>query len=121
MNYKSINLVDKFAQFSEHWSPKIIVKMNDYHFKIVKFQGEFVWHNHRDTDEVFIVIDGEMKIHFKDGDVIIKTGEMFVVPKGIEHKTSAQQECKAVLVETSGTINTGDTAGDLTAIDGVWI
>jgi mannose-6-phosphate isomerase-like protein (cupin superfamily) len=121
MNYEPINLVEKFSQFSEHWSPRIIAQMNEYHFKLVKFQGEFVWHNHSDTDEVFIVLNGEMKIHFKDGDVSIKAGEMFVVPKGIEHKTSAQNECKAMLIETAGTINTGDAVGEKTAIDGIWI
>jgi mannose-6-phosphate isomerase-like protein (cupin superfamily) len=96
-------------------------QMNEYHFKLVKFKGEFVWHNHSDTDEVFIVLNGEMTIHFKDGDVSIKAGEMFVVPKGIEHKTSAQHECKAMLVEAAGTINTGDGVGEKTAIDGIWI
>jgi mannose-6-phosphate isomerase-like protein (cupin superfamily) len=121
MNYKPINLADKFSQFSEHWSPKIIVQMNEYQFKLVKFQGEFVWHNHGDTDEVFIVLNGEMTIHFKDGDVIIKNGEMFVIPKGVEHKTSAQYECQAMLVEIAGTINTGDVVGEKTAIDGIWI
>ena len=121
MHYKSINLGEKFSLFSAHWSPKIIAQMNDYHFKLVKFQGEFIWHNHSDTDEVFIVIDGEMLIHFKDGDITIKAGEMFIVPKGIEHKTSAKYECKAMLVETAGTINTGDAVDEKTANDDVWI
>jgi mannose-6-phosphate isomerase-like protein (cupin superfamily) len=121
MNYEPINLAEKFSQFSEHWSPKIIAQMNEYHFKLVKFQGEFVWHNHSDTDEVFIVLNGEMTIHFKDGDVIVKAGEMFVIPKGMEHNTSAQHECQAMLVETRGTINTGDTVSEKTAIDGIWI
>jgi mannose-6-phosphate isomerase-like protein (cupin superfamily) len=121
MNYEPINLAEKFSQFSEHWSPKIIAQMNEYHFKIVRFQGEFVWHNHSDTDEVFIVLNGEMTIHFQDGDVTVKDGEMFIIPKGIEHKTSAQHECQAMLVETRGTINTGDTVSEKTAIDGIWI
>jgi mannose-6-phosphate isomerase-like protein (cupin superfamily) len=121
MNYEPINLADKFSQFSEHWFPKIIAQMNEYQFKLVKFQGEFVWHNHGDTDEVFIVLNGEMTIHFKDGDVIIRNGEMFVIPKGVEHKTSAQYECQAMLVEIAGTINTGDVVGEKTAIDGIWI
>ncbi|PSB13018.1 cupin [filamentous cyanobacterium CCP2] len=121
MTYKATNFSEKFALFSEHWSPKIIAQMNDYHFKLVKFQGEFVWHHHSDTDEVFIVLDGEMTIHFKDGDVHIKAGEMFVIPKGVEHKPFAQQECKVMLVEPAGTINTGDAGGEKTAPDGVWI
>jgi mannose-6-phosphate isomerase-like protein (cupin superfamily) len=121
MNYEPINLADKFSQFSEHWSPTIIAQMNEYQFKLVKFQGEFVWHSHSDTDEVFIVLNREMIIHFKDGDVIIKDGEMFIIQKGVEHKTSAQHECQAMLVEIAGTINTGDVVGKKTAIDGIWI
>jgi len=118
---KAINLNEKFSKFSEHWSPKIIAQMNDYHFKLVRFVGEFVWHAHKDTDEVFIVLDGEMTIHFRDGDVSVKNGEMFVIPKGMKHKTSARDECRAMLVETAGTINTGDAADDRTASTDVWI
>ena len=117
----AINLEEKLSKFSEHWSPKIIARMNDCHFKVVKFQGEFVWHDHRDTDEVFIVLGGAMTIHFRDGDVEVKQGELFVVPKGVEHKTSAKSECKAMLVELAGTINTGGAGGDKTAPDGEWI
>jgi mannose-6-phosphate isomerase-like protein (cupin superfamily) len=121
MEFKSINLNEKFSKFTEQWSPKIIAQMNDYHFKVVKFQGEFVWHSHADTDEVFIVLDGEMSIAFRDGSVELKTGEMFVVPKGLEHKPFAEKECKAMLVEPAGTINTGNTGGEMTAADDVWI
>jgi mannose-6-phosphate isomerase-like protein (cupin superfamily) len=117
----AINLNEKFSKFSEHWSPKIIAQMNDYHFKLVKFQGEFVWHDHKATDEVFIVLDGEMTIHFQDGDVPVRNGEMFVIPKGVEHKTSAESECRAMLVETAGTVNTGDARGDKTAPTDAWI
>ncbi|MCP4370199.1 MAG: cupin domain-containing protein [Deltaproteobacteria bacterium] len=121
MDYTPINLQEKFAEFSDHWSPKIIAQMNDYHFKLVKFICEFVWHNHDDTDEVFIVLDGEMSIQFRDGRVALKSGEMFVVPKGAEHKPSADKECKIMLVEPVGTINTGDSGGELTAKENVWI
>jgi mannose-6-phosphate isomerase-like protein (cupin superfamily) len=121
MELKSINFEDKLSKFTEHWSPKIIAQMNDYHFKIVKFQGEFVWHSHADTDEVFIVLDGEMSIAFRNGSVDLKSGEMFVIPKGAEHKPFADQECKAMLVEPAGTINTGDAGGEMTAEDNVWI
>ena len=121
MNYSAINFKEKFEKFSEHFSPKIIAQMNDYHFKLGKFQGEFVWHKHADTDEAFIVLDGEMRIDFQDGKVELETGEMFVVPKGVEHKPFAEKECKIMLVEPAGTINTGDTDGDLTAKDDVWI
>jgi len=121
MEYKSINFQEKFSQFSDHWSPKIIAQMNNYHFKLVKFQGDFVWHNHSDTDEVFITLEGEMSIEFRDGKVDLKAGEMFVVPKGKEHKPYAHNECKILLVEPAGTINTGNAGGDLTAGDNVWI
>ena len=121
MELKPINLHEKFTKFSDHWSPKIIAQMNDYHFKLVKFQGDFIWHNHNDTDEVFIVLDGQMSIEFRDGKVDLKQGELFVVPKGVEHKPYAEKECKIMLVEPAGTINTGDTGGDLTADDNVWI
>ena len=121
MDYSAINFEEKFVKFSEHWSPKIIAQMNDYHFKLVKFRGEFVWHSHAETDEVFIALDGEMSIEFRDGMVALKTGEMFVVPKGVEHKPFAANECKIMLIEPAGTVNTGDAGGDLTADDNVWI
>ena len=121
MDYTPINLLKKLSKFSDYWSPKIIAQMNDYHFKLVKFKGEFVWHSHDDTDEVFIVIDGEMIIQFRDGRVDLKSGEMFVVPKGEEHKPFADKECKIMLVEPAGTINTGDSGGKLTAEENVWI
>ena len=118
---KKINFEDKFSQFSDHWAPKIIAQMNDYFFKLVKFQGEFVWHTHEETDEVFIVINGEMSIEFRDGKVGLKAGEMFVIPKGSEHKPIAEEECQIMLVEHAGTVNTGTAGGDLTAENGVWI
>ena len=121
MKHSAINLKEKLAKFSEHWSPKIIARMNDYHFKLVKFRGHFVWHSHEDTDETFIVLDGEMSIDFRDGKVDLKTGEMYVVPKGVEHKPFAKEECKILLVEPAGTANTGNAPGDLTAKDDVWI
>jgi mannose-6-phosphate isomerase-like protein (cupin superfamily) len=121
MNYSSINLWEKFAKFSEHWSPKIIAQMNDYHFKLVRVQGEFVWHQHTDTDEVFLILDGTLRIEFRDGVVELKAGELFVVPKGTDHRPVAARECKMLLVEPSGTINTGDAGGQLTAEDNVWI
>ena len=121
MKHSVINLSEKLTKFSEHWSPKIIAQMNDYHFKLVKFQGDFVWHTHDDTDETFIVLDGEMRIDFRDGKVDLKAGEMFVVPKGVEHKPFAKEECKIMLVEPAGTLNTGNANSDLKAEDDVWI
>ena len=121
MEYKAVNLREKFAAFSDQWAPKIIARMNDYHFKLVKFEGDFIWHRHEDTDEVFVVIEGEMSIVFRDGTVLLKAGELFVVPQGIEHKPCAAQECKALLVEPAGTRNTGSAGGQRTADDNVWV
>jgi len=121
MERKPINLNEKLSQISDHWSPKIIAQLNDYHFKLVKFQGEFVWHTHADTDEAFIILDGSMTVHFRNGDVSVGPGELLVVPKGVEHKTSANTECKAMLVEAAGTVNTGDVGSERTADADVWI
>jgi mannose-6-phosphate isomerase-like protein (cupin superfamily) len=121
MEFKSIDLNGKLSKFADHWAPKIIAQMNDYHLKLVKFQGEFVWHSHNDTDEVFIVLDGEMSIAFRDDTVKLKAGELFVVPKGAEHRPFAEKECKAMLIEPAGTINTGGTGGEMTADDNIWI
>ena len=116
-----INLRDKLEKFSDHWSPKVIAEMNDYQFKLVKIKGDFVWHNHADTDETFIVIEGQMKIEFEDKTVELREGEMYVVPKGVEHKPYAEVECKVMIIEPRGVVNTGDTEGDLTASNDVWI
>jgi mannose-6-phosphate isomerase-like protein (cupin superfamily) len=121
MNYQSINFQDKLQKFSELWSPKIIAQMNDYQFKIVKIQGEFVWHDHPETDEVFIVLNGKLEIQFREGNVLLDEGEMFVVPKGMQHKPMAEQECHILLVEPAGTVNTGEIVSERTAANGVWI
>ena len=116
-----INLAQKLAQVSEHWSPRVVAELNDYQFKVVKLQGEFVWHTHPDTDEAFIVIDGEMEIGFRDGGVTLGAGDMYVVPKGVEHITRATSECHALIVEPRGVVNTGDAGGSLTAKNDVWV
>ena len=116
-----INLKEKLSKFSDHWSPKVIAEMNDYQFKLVKIQGEFVWHNHEDTDETFIVIEGEMKIEFENETLELNEGDMFVVPKGIEHKPWAENECKVMIIEPRGVLNTGNSESDLTASNDVWI
>jgi mannose-6-phosphate isomerase-like protein (cupin superfamily) len=121
MGYKSINLAQKFALFAEEWQPKVIAAMNDYQFKVVKLQGDFVWHEHKDTDETFIVIDGDLRIDFRDGAVHIGAGEMFVVPRGVEHKPYAETEVKLLLIEPRGVLNTGDAGGERTAENDVWI
>ena len=122
MSYSAINLNEKFGLFSEQWQPKVIAEMNDYQFKIVKLEGDFVWHDHKDTDETFLVIEGRLRIDFRDGAVEIGPGEMFVVPKGVEHKPYAEKEVKLMLMEPRGVKNTGDQAtGERTAPNDVWI
>ena len=121
MNYTPINLQEKFTLFKEQWSPKIIGQMNDYHFKIAKIQGEFVWHSHPETDETFIVISGKMQIEFRDGRVSLEAGEMYIVPRGLEHKPVAESECHILMVEPVGTVNTGDAGGDRTVEETEWI
>ena len=118
---KKINLKEKLSKFSDHWSPKIIAEMNDYQFKLVKIKGDFVWHNHADTDETFIIVEGKMKIEFENETVELNEGEMYVVPKGVEHKPCAETECKIMLIEPRGVVNTGNTEGNLTASNDVWV
>lgn len=110
-----INLKDKFSTFSEYWSPKVIAEMNNYQFKLAKFKDDFTLHNHDDTDEVFLVVEGKMMISLRDEEIHHCEGEMFVVPKGVEHKPSAKHECKVLLVEPRGVVNTGEAGGNLTA------
>ena len=115
MSRTAINLADKFAKFSEHWSPKIVARMNDYEFKLVKLEGEFVWHSHPETDELFMVISGELVIQLRDGDVALGPGDVYVVPRGVEHCPRADGEVSALLIEPQGTVNTGDTPSARTA------
>ena len=121
MDYQPINLSEKLAKFSEQWSPKIIAKMNDYHFKIARIEGEFIWHDHPETDEVFLVLKGQLELELRDGKVFLDEGELFVVPKGVEHKPVAQQECHILLIEPAGTLNKGDVVNERTAASDIWI
>ena len=121
MNYEPISIRDKFSKFSEIFQPKVIAQMNDYEFKLARTKGNFIWHSHPETDEVFLIIDGELTIEFRDGSVKLRAGEMFVVPRGKEHKPFAENECKVMLIEPTGTVNTGDSGGNLTAPNDVWI
>lgn len=121
MRYEAINFENKLALFDEQWTPKVIAEMNDYQFKIVKIEGDFVWHDHKDTDETFIVLEGKLRIDFRDGYVKLTKGEMYVVPKGVEHKPFAEQEVKMLLIEPRGVLNTGHEGGDRTAENDVWI
>jgi len=121
MTYRPVNFADEFGLFQEQWTPKVIAEMNDYQFKLVRLAGDFVWHDHKDTDETFIVIDGELRIDFRDGAVTLSKGEMFVVPKGVEHKPFAEKEVKLLLIEPRGVLNKGHEGGDRTAQNDVWI
>jgi mannose-6-phosphate isomerase-like protein (cupin superfamily) len=121
MTYEAINLGNKFGLLREQWQPRVIAEMNDYQFKVVKLQGDFIWHDHKDTDEAFIVLDGVLRIDFRDGSILLSPGEMFVVPKGVEHKPCAEHEVKLLLVEPRGVLNTGDEGGERTADNDVWI
>jgi mannose-6-phosphate isomerase-like protein (cupin superfamily) len=116
-----INFADKLKLIDDHWSPRVVAEMNDYQFKVVKVQGEFVWHDHPDTDETFIVLDGELTIELRDGPVTLGPGEMYVVPKGVEHRPVAPAEVQMLLIEPRGVTNTGDAGGELTAERDVWI
>ena len=117
----ALNLARKLSLIHEHWTPKVIAEMNDYQFKLVKLQGEFVWHSHADTDETFIVLDGQLRIELRDGHIDLGPGEMAVIPKGVEHKPCAAQEVHAMLIEPRGVVNTGDQGGERSAPNDVWI
>ncbi len=116
-----INFLEKLSQFQDQWSPKVIAELNDYQFKLVKVQGEFVWHEHAETDEAFIVLMGRLKIEMQDATVELTSGELFVVPRGIQHRPSADEECHVLVIEPRGVVNTGDVGGDMTAPNDVWL
>lgn len=120
-HYQSLNFAQKLSLFNEQWSPRVIAEMNDYQFKVVKLQGDFIWHDHADTDETFIVLEGQLRIDFRDGQVSVSQGEMFVVPKGVEHKPYAEHEVKLLLIEPKGVLNTGHEGGERTAVNDLWI
>ena len=108
MAHLPVDLAEKFSLFSEHWSPKVVARLNDYEIKVVKVQGEFVWHTHENTDELFLVTSGELTIRMHDGDVVLGPGQLFVVPRDVEHCPFADGEVQAILMEPIGVINTGD-------------
>ena len=113
-----VNLADKLAQFDDHFAPRIVGRLNDYKLAVVKAQGEFVWHSHPETDDFFLVLRGRLTIGLRDRpDVELSAGEMFVVPRGVEHCPRADEEAHVLLIEPSGTINTGDAGGELTAAE----
>lgn len=117
-----INLRDKLTLFSEQWSPKIIAQMDGFQFKLARLEGDFVWHSHPDTDEAFFIIEGQLRIDFRGGSVKLNSGEMLVVPKGVEHKPFAESECHVMILVREGTVNTGDApASEITADPGARI
>jgi mannose-6-phosphate isomerase-like protein (cupin superfamily) len=121
MTRDPVNLKQKFDLFVDKWQPKVVAEMNNIQFKLVRVEGEFVWHQHADTDETFLVIEGELEIDFSDRTVRLREGQMFVVPKGVEHRPRAVTEAKIMLVEPRGVVNTGDAESDRNAPNDVWI
>ena len=122
MNNKVINFKEKLSLFQDQWKPKVVAELNDYQFKLAKLKGDFIWHNHPDTDEAFIVIKGDLRIDFRDSSVHIREGELYVVPKGVEHKPYAENEVELLLIEPRNVTNTGvETHSDITAENDVWI
>jgi mannose-6-phosphate isomerase-like protein (cupin superfamily) len=119
--YRAINFTDKLSRIHDQWQPRVVAEMNDYQFKVVKIEGDFIWHDHADTDETFIVLEGDLRIDFRDGAVRLAAGEMFVVPKGKEHKPYAEKEVKLLLIEPRGVKNTGSETSERTAANDVWI
>jgi mannose-6-phosphate isomerase-like protein (cupin superfamily) len=121
MNYAPVRLEQKLSLFDQIWAPKVIAQMNDYQFKLVKVRGDFIWHDHPETDETFIVLKGEFRLDLPDGHVLLGPGEMYVVPKGVRHKPSAEHEVHLMLIEPRGVLNTGHEGGERTAPADVWI
>ena len=117
----AINLNDKFELFDDTWAPRVIAALNDYQIKAVKIEGEFVWHSHADTDELFFCVYGEFNIEFRDRVTTVKAGELCVVPKGVEHKPVANERCQVIIIEPTGVVNTGDADTERTAPNDQWI
>ena len=111
---EKVNLSDKLSQFTDHWSPRIVGELNGQHVKLVKLQGEFVWHHHEAEDELFLVLKGALTIHLRDAPVHLSAGEFFIVPRGVEHKPEADSEVDVLLFEPASTINTGQVRNDRT-------
>jgi mannose-6-phosphate isomerase-like protein (cupin superfamily) len=116
-----VNFARKLDLLSAQWAPRVVAELNDYQFKVVRIEGDFIWHDHPETDEAFIIIDGTLRLDFRDRSVVLGPGEMYVVPKGIEHKPFAEKEVKMLLIEPRGTLNTGRAGGERTAENDVWI
>lgn len=118
---QTVNLVHKASIIDKQWSPRIVAEMNDYQFKVVRIEGEFIWHSHPETDEAFLVLEGELRIDLPHGSVFVGPGELFVVPRGVEHRTASEAETKLMMIEPRGILNTGHEGGERTAQNDVWI
>ena len=121
MTHIPINLVQKLSLFSEPWSPRIVAELNDYQVKLAHLKGEFVWHQHAETDELFLCLEGKLSILLRDGQVDLQAGELYVVPRGVEHKPVSPGGCSVMLVEPRGVVNTGETQSELTAEGDRWV
>ncbi len=119
--HAAINLSEKFKLIHQQWTPRVVAQVNDYAFKLAKIEGEFVWHAHADTDEAFLVVAGELVIELRDGSVKLGPGELYVVPRGVEHKPVAAEECHILMIEPAATVNTGDAGGERTQPTDQWI
>ena len=111
---QKVNLAEKFSLFSEHWKPKIAGAVNESYVKLVKFRGEFVWHHHENEDEMFLVVAGEFRMQLRDRELLLKPGEFVIIPRGVEHRPVAEQECQVVLLEPNSTLNTGNVTSERT-------
>lgn len=116
-NYEKVNLTQKFAQFHEHWSPKIAGEVNDSYVKLVKFKGEFVWHHHEREDELFFVVKGRFTMKLRKRDIEVGEGEFIIIPRGVEHMPVAEEECHVMLLEPMSTLNTGNVRNERTVAD----
>lgn len=119
--HRAIDLAEKCAAIPETWQPRVVAKLNDYHFKVARLEGEFIWHDHADTDEAFLVLEGRLWIDLPDGSVKLGPGELFVVPAGVRHRPRADGEVRLLLIEPRGVVNTGSEGGGRTAETDVWI
>ena len=122
MKYEPVNFNEKYRKFNDRWSPRVIAEMNDYQFKLARLDGDFIWHHHAGTDEAFIVLEGTLRIEMRDGAVRLGPGEMYVVPRGVEHRPCTEGgEVKLLLIEPRGVRNTGETGGDRTTPKDGWV
>ncbi|TRX75264.1 cupin domain-containing protein [Pseudomonas mangiferae] len=117
----AVNLAQKASLIEQQWSPRVVAEMNDYQFKVVRIEGEFIWHSHPETDEAFLVLEGTLRIDLRDGCVHVSAGELYVVPRGVEHRTAADGEAKVMMIEPRGILNTGHEGGERTAVSDLWI